>query len=404
MQVLYQLHCSLKNHRMLYDLHAMGTFWARSANFYAFINTELTRDIPLLKQWHAASRLLERYTRPYSRPGFNLETAETPVIRKPFGDLLRFGHDDPKRPNLLLVAPMSGHYATLLRGTVREFMIDHNVYITDWHDAGSVPLSDGRFTLDSYINYLREFIRHFDGDVHLMAVCQPSVATIAAVALMSEDQEPVPVSMTLMGGPVDTRKGPTGVNTFAEQHSLSWFQRHTIHRVPLNRRGAGRTVYPGFLQLAGFLSMNLDRHMTAHHDYFEHLVSGDGDSATQHESFYDEYLAVMDLDTPFYLQTIQKVFLEHHLPRGIMTCEGRPVNPAMITRTALMTIEGELDDITGPGQTRAAHRLSPDATLQEHYTQQQVGHYGIFNGRRFRESIAPRIRQFIDRASKQHRA
>ncbi|MCW8906903.1 MAG: polyhydroxyalkanoate depolymerase [Sedimenticola sp.] len=384
---------------MLYNLHAMGTFWARSVNFYAFINAELTRDIPLLKQWHAASRLLERYTRPYARPAFNLDTPETVVIRKPFGDLLRFGEDDPKRPNLLLVAPMSGHYATLLRGTVREFMRDNNVYITDWHDAGSVPLSDGRFTLDSYIDYLREFIRHFDGSVHLVAVCQPSVPAIAAVALMSEDREPVPVSMTLMGGPVDTRKGPTEVNGFAEKHSLGWFQHHTIHRVPLNRRGAGRTVYPGFLQLAGFLSMNLDRHMTAHHDYFEHLVSGDGDSAAQHEAFYDEYLAVMDLDAPFYLQTIEKVFLEHHLPRGLLTCHGRPVNPAAITRTALMTIEGELDDITGPGQTRAAHKLIPDAPLQEHYTQKNVGHYGIFNGRRFRESIAPRIRQFIDHTS-----
>lgn len=383
---------------MLYNLHAMGAFWARSVNFYAFINAELTRDVPLLKQWHAASRLLERYTRPYSRPAFNLDTPETVVIRKPFGDLLRFGADDPKRPNLLMVAPMSGHYATLLRGTVREFMRDHNVYITDWHDAGSVPLSDGRFTLDTYINYLREFMRHFEGDVHLMAVCQPSVPAIAAVALMSEDREPVPRSMTLMGGPVDTRKGPTEVNSFAEKHSLHWFQRHTIHRVPLNRRGAGRTVYPGFLQLAGFLSMNLDRHMTAHHDYFEHLVSGDGDSAAQHEAFYDEYLAVMDLDAPFYLETIEKVFLEHQLPRGVLTCEGRPVNPAAINRTALMTIEGELDDITGPGQTRAAHKLCPDAPLQEHYTQHNVGHYGIFNGRRFRESIAPRIRQFIDRA------
>jgi len=384
---------------MLYNLHAMGTFWARSVNLYAFINATLTKDVPWLKQWHAASRLLERYTRPYSRPAFDLGIEESVVICKPFGDLLQFGEVDAKKPNLLMVAPMSGHYATLLRGTVREFMRDHNVYITDWHDAGSVPLSEGRFTLDSYVDYLREFIRYFNGDVHLMAVCQPSVPAMAAVALMSEDQEQVPLSMILMGGPVDTRKTPTEVNDFAENRNLNWFKRHTIHTVPLNRRGAGRSVYPGFLQLAGFLSMNLDRHVSAHHDYFEHLVSGDGDSATQHESFYDEYLAVMDLDAPFYLETIQKVFLEHHLPKGILECTGRLVKPDLISATALMTIEGELDDITGPGQTRAAHKLCPAAPLHEHLTQPNVGHYGIFNGRRFREEIAPRIRAFIQQAA-----
>ncbi|TVO75799.1 polyhydroxyalkanoate depolymerase [Sedimenticola selenatireducens] len=385
---------------MLYNLHALGTFWARSVNFYAFMNATLTKDIPWMKQWHAASRLLERYTRPYSRPAFDLGVEETTVICNPFGDLLRFGTPDASKPNLLMVAPMSGHYATLLRGTVREFMNDHNVYITDWHDAGSVPLSDGRFTLNSYVEYLKEYIRYFNGNVHLMAVCQPSVPAIAAVALMSEDQEPVPLSMVLMGGPVDTRKTPTEVNDFAGQRNIHWFKRHTIHTVPLNRRGRGRSVYPGFLQLAGFLSMNLDRHMTAHHDYFEHLVSGDGDSATQHEAFYDEYLAVMDLDAPFYLETIEKVFLEHHLPKGILECGGRLIKPALIERTALMTIEGELDDITGPGQTKAAHRLSPNTRLHEHYTQKSVGHYGIFNGRRFREEIAPRIRQFIQQAAK----
>ncbi|AKH19946.1 polyhydroxyalkanoate depolymerase [Sedimenticola thiotaurini] len=381
---------------MLYNLHAMGAFWARSVNFYAFINAALTKDNPWLKQWHAASRLLERYTRPYSRPAFDLDIEEQVVIRNPFGDLLRFGTPDPTKPNLLMVAPMSGHYATLLRGTVREFMHDHNVYITDWHDAGSVPLSEGRFTLDTYVNYLRQYIRYFDGDVHLMAVCQPSVPAMAAVALMSEDQEQVPRSMILMGGPVDTRKTPTEVNDFAENRDLNWFKRHTIHTVPMNRRGAGRSVYPGFLQLAGFLSMNLDRHISAHHDYFDHLVSGDGDSAAQHEAFYDEYLAVMDLDAPFYLETIQKVFLEHHLPKGILECNGRLVKPELIKDTALMTIEGELDDITGPGQTQAAHKLCPAAPLHEHLTQPSVGHYGIFNGRRFREEIAPRIRAFIN--------
>ncbi len=351
-----------------------------------------------MKQWHAASRLVERYTRPYSRPAFDLDIEETTVICNSFGDLLRFGTPDPKKPNLLMVAPMSGHYATLLRGTVREFMGDHNVYITDWHDAGSVPLSDGRFSLNSYVEYLKEFIRYFDGDVHLMAVCQPSVPAIAAVALMSEDHENVPRSMILMGGPVDTRKTPTEVNDFAVKRKIQWFKQHAIHTVPLSRRGTGRSVYPGFLQLAGFLSMNLDRHMTAHHDYFEHLVSGDGDSAVQHETFYDEYLAVMDLDAPFYLETIEKVFLDHHLSKGILECNGRLIKPELIDRTALMTIEGELDDITGPGQTKAAHKLSPNTPRHEHYTQKSVGHYGIFNGRRFREEIAPRIRQFIKQA------
>ncbi len=212
---------------MLYNLHALGTFWARSVNFYAFMNATLTKDIPWMKQWHATSRLLERYTRPYSRPAFDLGVEETVVIFNPFGDLLCFGTPDSSKPNLLMVAPMSGHYATLLRGTVREFMNDHNVYITDWHDAGSVPLSDGHFTLNSYVEYLKEYIRHFDGNVHLMAVCQPSVPSIAAVALMSEDQEQTPLSMILMGGPVDTRKTPTEVNDFAGQRNIQWFKRHT---------------------------------------------------------------------------------------------------------------------------------------------------------------------------------
>lgn len=380
---------------MLYKLHDLNTYWTRSLNLYAGINATMAKDIPWLKQWYAGNRLLERFTRAYPRPKFNLGVTETRVIKQPFGDLLLFGEHHQNRPNLLIVAPMSGHYATLLRGIVKEFITDHNVYITDWHDAGEVPLDEGTFSLDSYIDYIRAYIRFFKGDVHILAVCQPSVPVLAAVALLSENQDAVPHSMTLMGGPVDTRCSPTEINKFALRHSYKWFSNHAVQSVPATRKGAGRSVYPGFLQLAGFLSMNLSRHLNAHRDYFDQLIEGDGDNARQHEAFYDEYLAVMDLDAPFYLDTIRKIFLEHQLPTGNFSCNGQRVRPELITRTALMTIEGERDDITGRGQTEAAHQLCPNVPLHAHYTQDGVGHYGLFNGRRFREHIAPRIRKFI---------
>jgi poly(3-hydroxybutyrate) depolymerase len=293
---------------------------------------------------------------------------------------------------------MSGHHATLLRGTVEAFLPNHDVYITDWVDARMVPLSEGNFDLDDYIDYLISILHALGGDTHVVAVCQPSVPVLAAVALMEADDDPyAPLSMTLMGGPIDTRSNPTAVNKLAEKRGTDWFRRHVITKVPFPNPGFMRDVYPGFLQLNGFVSMNLDRHIEAHKQLFLNLVRGDGDSAHKHKEFYDEYLAVMDLSAEFYLQTVDTVFVRHALPKGEMTHRGRLVEPSRIKRCGLLTIEGEHDDISGVGQTEAAHRLCtnipPDRKV--HYLQLGVGHYGVFNGSRFRSEIAPRISDFI---------
>jgi poly(3-hydroxybutyrate) depolymerase len=293
---------------------------------------------------------------------------------------------------------MSGHYATLLRGTVEAFLPNHDVYVTDWVDARMVPLTEGSFDLDDYIDYVISILHALGGDTHVVAVCQPSVPVLAAVALMEADGDPyVPTSMVLMGGPIDTRVNPTKVNDVAEKRGIDWFRTHVITKVPFPNPGFMRDVYPGFLQLNGFVSMNLDRHIEAHKQLFLHLVRGDGDSAQKHKEFYDEYLAVMDLDAEFYLQTVETVFVRHALPKGQMTHRGRPVDPGRIKRTALLTIEGEFDDISGVGQTEAAHRLCanipPDRRV--HYLQPGVGHYGVFNGSRFRSEIVPRISDFV---------
>ena len=293
---------------------------------------------------------------------------------------------------------MSGHYATLLRGTVEAMLPRHEVYITDWVDARQVPLAAGRFDLDDYIDYVIAMIHHLGADVHVMAVCQPAVPVFAAVALMEAANDPLaPSSMVLMGGPIDTRVNPTAVNTMAQERGLDWFERHAVMMVPWPLPGFLRRVYPGFLQLGGFMGMNLDRHLLAHREFYDHLVQGDGDSAGKHRDFYDEYLAVMDLTAEFYLDTVDKVFIRQALPKGEFTHRGRRVDPAAIRRTALLTIEGERDDISGVGQTEAAHRLAvnlPD-DKRYHYLQMGVGHYGVFNGSRFRSEIAPRIRDFI---------
>jgi poly(3-hydroxybutyrate) depolymerase len=293
---------------------------------------------------------------------------------------------------------MSGHYATLLRGTVEAFLPNHDVYITDWLDARMVPLSQGTFDLDDYIDYVVSILHFLGGDTHVIAVCQPSVPVLAAVASMEAAGDPdVPRSMVLMGGPIDTRVNPTGVNKLAEARGTDWFRRHVITKVPFPHPGFMRDVYPGFLQLHGFVSMNLDRHIEAHRKLFYNLVAGDGDSAQKHREFYDEYLAVMDLDAEFYLQTVDTVFVRHALPKGRMTHRGRPVEPEKIKRVALMTVEGEHDDISGVGQTHAAHRLCagiPDSR-KVHWLQPDVGHYGVFNGSRFRSEIAPRIADFV---------
>jgi poly(3-hydroxybutyrate) depolymerase len=361
----------------------------------------------------AAIEVAERATRRYSKPSFNLASTqikgetvaieEEIVLRKPFCQLKYFKRisDDPaleQEPRLLMVAPMSGHWATLLRGTVEAMLPDHNVYITDWRDARTTPLSEGRFDLDDYIDYVIEFIRLLGPNSHVMAVCQPGVPVLMAVALMAAENHPLqPATMTLMGSPIDTRRSPTIPNNLAQERPLSWFKHNLITRVPLPNRGFMRPVYPGFLQLSGFMHMNLDRHLNAHRDFFANLIKGDGDSADAHREFYDEYLSVMDLTAEFYLMTVSEVFQKHSLAKGEATHRWRSVNPGEIRKTALLTIEGENDDISGIGQTQAAHDLCVNlsASKREDYVQPGVGHYGVFNGRRWRNEIAPKIRDFI---------
>jgi poly(3-hydroxybutyrate) depolymerase len=361
----------------------------------------------------AACELFERSTRRYGRPEWRIastlvggERVPVEIVsiwERPFCRLLHFARSlshAPRRPQpkILIVAPLSGHYPTLLRGTVEAFLPNHEVYLTEWADARMVPLADGAFDLDDYIDYVIAILHKLQGDTHVIAVCQPSVPVLAAVARMEAENDPfVPNSMVLMGGPIDTRSNPTAVNKLAEQRGTDWFRRNVITKVPFPNPGFMRDVYPGFLQLNGFMSMNLDRHLEAHKDLFMHLVQGDGDSAQKHREFYDEYLAVMDLAAEFYLQTVDTVFVRHALPKGEMKHRGVPIDPARIHRVALMTVEGENDDISGVGQTEAAHRLCVNipADRRTHYLQPSVGHYGVFNGSRFRAEIAPRIADFI---------
>jgi poly(3-hydroxybutyrate) depolymerase len=364
------------------------------------------------KNISAGTELFERMTRRYGKPAFGLDETRIdgvvyPVLEdivwsKPFCNLIRFLRPDfagaSSQPKLLIVAPMSGHYATLLRGTVEAFLPYYDVLITDWADARMVPLAVGSFDLDDYIDYLREIFAHLGPGAHAIAVCQPSVPLLAAVALMEADGDPnVPASMTLMGGPVDTRKSPTVVNKLAEKRGVEWFRRHCLHTVPFPYPGFGREVYPGFLQLSGFMAMNIDRHVNAHLDMFKHLVSGDGDSAEKHREFYDEYLAVMDLTAEYYMQTVETVFVRHALPKGEMRSRGKLVDPAAIRHCGLLAVEGENDDISGVGQTQAAIDLCVNIpeTRKQYYLAERVGHYGVFNGSRFRKEIAPHIREFI---------
>ena len=368
---------------------------------------------PFGKASSAAFELFERSTRRYGKPEWNVTStligAERVPVRisavweRPFCRLLHFERmfeHPPRRPQprLLIVAPMSGHYPTLLRGTVEGFLPNHDVYITEWVDARMVPLSQGSFDLDDYIDYLISMLHFLRGDCHIIAVCQPSVPVLATVARMEAEGDPhVPHSMVLMGGPIDTRVNPTEVNTLAERRGVEWFRRNVITKVPWPNPGFMRDVYPGFLQLHGFVSMNLQRHLEAHRNLFLNLVKGDGDSAQKHREFYDEYLAVMDLCAEFYLQTVDTVFVRHALPRGEMTHRGIRIDPAKIRRVGLMTVEGENDDISGVGQTEAAQRLCVNIPSERkaHWLQPNVGHYGVFNGSRFRAEIAPRIADFV---------
>jgi poly(3-hydroxybutyrate) depolymerase len=366
------------------------------------------------KAMSASLELFERATRRFGKPAFGLaETMigdvtvrikEQVLLQKPFGSLLHFNKIWPEnaaaatQEKLFIVAPMSGHYATLLRGTVEAMLPHFDVYITDWADARTVPLSQGKFDLEDYVDYLIEMLQVLGSGVNMMAVCQPSVPVMAAVSLLNTRPEIyTPKSMILMGGPIDTRRNPTAVNKLAKEKGADWFRQNVIMKVPFPHAGFLRDVYPGFLQLTGFMTMNLDRHLDAHRQLFWHLVEGDEESADRRTEFYDEYMSVMDLTAEFYLQTVDRVFIHHDLPSGSYMHRGTLVDPAKITKTALMTIEGERDDISGVGQTEAAHDLCTGLAAEKklHHLQLGVGHYGVFSGSRFRNDVVPMIVNFV---------
>jgi poly(3-hydroxybutyrate) depolymerase len=386
--------------------------FARAANeIYGHPHSPLSY-LPGSRNVAAAFDLMTRITQRYERPAFGIGTVrsgereyavrELYEIEKPFCRLLRFVKDGaPAQPRVLVFAPLSGHFATLLRDTVKTLLTDHEVWVTDWIDAKEIPIARGPFHFDDYVAYVREFIAHVGPDTHAISVCQPTVPVLAAVSLMAADGEPIPRTLTMMGGPIDTRRSPTAVNTFAKHRPLSWFEAKVIQRVPMRYPGFMRRVYPGFLQFAGFVAMNPDRHMESHVQYYQHLVEGDGESAEAHRRFYDEYNAVMDLPAEYYLETVQRVFQQHALPRGELRVAGERVRPEAIRRTALFTIEGELDDISGNGQTEAAQSLcrSIPESDKQHFLAKGVGHYGIFSGRKYREIIYPRIKEFVARHS-----
>jgi len=402
------------NHAAMAPLRAGADLMRQACNnpLNPLSNTAFGRSLD------AGFEVFERLTRRYGKPEFGIsstdidgkavDVVEEVVWTKPFCRLIHFNRSLPEErpadPKIVLVAPMSGHYATLLRGTVGALLPHADIYITDWIDARTVPLTEGRFDLDDYISYVVEMLHHLGEGTHVVAVCQPSVPVLAAVALMEADQDRfAPASMTLMGGPIDTRINPTGVNELAKAKPIDWFRDSVVMPVPWPQPGFGRSVYPGFLQLSGFMSMNLDRHMSAHKDFYLNLVKNDGDSAEKHREFYDEYLAVMDLTAEFYLQTVETVFIEHALPKGTMMHRGRAVDPAAIRNVALFTVEGENDDISGIGQTKAAHDLCLNLPQEKrrHYMQPDVGHYGVFNGSRFRNEIVPQMVAFFQEHQRQ---
>ena len=400
-------------------------FAQAASKLYSHSSSPLSQ-IPLAQRVSAGYDLLYRLGKGYEKPEFDIPTVdvdgvgvaihERVEINKPFCELRRFKRfsDDPAtltklktQPVVLIVAPLSGHYATLLRDTVRTMLKDHKVYITDWRSARLVPLSEGEFHLDDYVNYVQEFIRHLQGiygNCHVISVCQPTVPVLAAVSLMASRGETTPITMTMMGGPIDARKSPTTVNNLATNRSYEWFENNVIFRVPDNFPGAGRRVYPGFLQYTGFVAMNPDRHATSHYDYFKDLIKGDDASAEAHRKFYDEYNAVLDMDADYYLETIKTVFQDYNLVHGTWdvrspTGKIERVRPQDITTTALFTVEGELDDISGSGQTEAAHDLCTGIVRKEqhHLEAKGAGHYGIFSGRRWRDVVYPRVHAFIQK-------
>ncbi|MES2356215.1 MAG: polyhydroxyalkanoate depolymerase [Pseudomonadota bacterium] len=406
---------------MLYELHELRhqalsplMMWMQ-ANAGLFSNPySVLAYTPFSRNFAAGYDLLLRLGKRYEKPEFGFKetridgksvaVTERVVLDKPFCKLLHFQRATSRKdPKVLVVAPLSGHYATLLRDTVRAMLPDCDVYITDWVNANSVPLSQGAFHFDDYVDYVKEFISCLGPHTHVISVCQPTVPVLAAISLMAANKDPcMPLTMTMIGGPIDTRKSPTAVNAFATQHNHSWFETHLIQRVPAKYAGHGRRVYPGFLQHMGFVAMNPDRHRESHWDYYSDLVKGDGEGAAAHRRFYDEYNAVLDLPAEYYLDTVKFVFQQHLLPQGKMQVRGELVQPSAIRTTALLTIEGELDDISGSGQTEAAHALCDNvpADKHQHLTIKGAGHYGIFSGRRYREHVYPHILNFIRKYEK----
>ncbi|MCR5873603.1 polyhydroxyalkanoate depolymerase [Phenylobacterium sp. J426] len=411
---------------MLYTLYEAGYYASTPFRFAALAARQFwgsplnpAAETDAGRRLFAVSDLVTNLTRRYGKPVWGIDTVEiagqpvrvrkTEVWSSPWARLIHFARDraDLRRagrrelePAVLIVAPLSGHYATLLRGTVEAFLQDHEVFITDWSNARDVPVMDGRFDFHDYIDHVREMLRALGPRPHVVAVCQPGPPVLAAAALMAEDgEESRPASMTFMGSPIDARLSPTVTNKLAEERPFAWFESNMIYTVPGPYPGMGRRVYPGFVQLASFMSMNLDKHQEAHLRYLQQLMDGDGDSAEKHLEFYDEYLSVLDLTEEFYLQTVDVVFQRYLLPRGELYHRGRHVRPDLISDIGLLTVEGENDDISGIGQTQAAHELCSGipGELKEDYVQPHVGHYGVFNGKRFREEIYPRVRAFIRR-------
>ena len=408
--MLYQLY---ETQRAL--LSPFSEFAAASAKLYNHPLSPFTHT-PMAQRVSAGFDLMHRLVKDYEKPQFDITSAqvgdvtvavqERVALVKPFCRLLRFKRftDDAtqleamkQQPTVLVVAPLSGHHATLVRDTVRALLQDHKVYVTDWTDARMVPAKEGPFHLDDYVVYMEEFIRHIGPEVNVISVCQPTVPVLAAVSLMASRGEATPRTMTMMGGPIDARKSPTAVDNLAMTKSHSWFENNVIYRVPQNYPGAGRPVYPGFLQHSGFIAMNPERHLKSHYDYFRDLLRGDEESADFHRAFYDEYNAVLDMPAEYYLDTIKTVFQDFALVNGTWVVRGEPVRPQDITTTALLTIEGELDDISGAGQTKAAHDLCTGIPEERrfHYDVEGAGHYGIFSGRRWREKVYPEVRRFI---------
>ncbi|MFC0677370.1 polyhydroxyalkanoate depolymerase [Lysobacter korlensis] len=409
---------------MLYQMHELGRAWLAPVTYWADAGAKMfgatgswLSGVPGASRMAAGYELLYRIGKDYEKPAFGIHeieidgtkfpVVEREVLKKPFCRLLRFKRyadeaedlvglrDDP---TVLVVAPLSGHHSTLLRDTVQTLLRDHKVYITDWIDARMVPLSDGPFHLDDYVAYIEEFIRHIGAEsLHVISVCQPTVPVLAAVSLMAARGEATPRSLVMMGGPIDTRQSPTQVNDLAAHKPLWWFETNLIHQVPANYPGRGRRVYPGFLQHTGFMAMNPERHFQSHWDFYAHLVKGDLEDAASHRRFYDEYNAVLDMPAEYYLDTVRIVFQQHLLPKGGWDVRGERVRPDTIKGTALLTIEGELDDISGRGQTRAVHQLCSGipAEDQHHATIEGAGHYGIFSGRRWRTQVYPQVRDFI---------